>query len=248
MTQPTLADLLGRYIDRRTAAQAVGLGEFASGEVEAYDAAPVQPVDPKLAWDEAAVALHDCGGSAGVKAPEEWASLVAGHESHTALPLAAGHYPQSVRNLMPLYRAASPADVPVVAGTPVPVSGLADYAAGGSFAKALLAAGAYRSARQYDAAMAVVRSQAGRSSESERVAAANEEAATLWLSGDRPAADAIWQSLPETTPVLFNRGLAALFLGRKDLARTALAAAVARLPESSGWHHLGRLYLALAQS
>lgn len=248
MTQPTLADLLGRYLDRQSAAQAIGLGEVPTGDVEAYDAVPVQPVDPKLAWDEAAVALQNCGDTAVVKAPEEWASLVATQESHTALPLAAGHYPQSVRNLMPLYRAESLAELPVVAGTPVPVPGLADYSAEGSFAKAMMLAGVYRMARQYDAALAVVRPLVQSSVELERVAAANEEASTLWLNGDRKTADAIWQSLPESTPVLFNRGLAALFLGRKDDARVALTAAVARLPESSGWHHLGRLYLALAQS
>jgi len=47
-------------------------------------------------------------------------------------------------------------------------------------------------------------------------------------------------------PVLFNRGMAALFLDRPAEARADLRKATERLPESSGWHHLGRLYLALA--
>lgn len=248
MSQPTIADLFGRYLSRQSASQVAGMAQVTDGEVEAYDAAPVQPVDPKLAWDEACVALADCGGAKGVKAPADWASLVATQESQTALPLAAGHYPQAVRDLMPLYRAASPAELPVKVGTPVPVPALTDYAVGGSLAQSLLAAGAFRLARQYDAALAVLRDHANQVPESLRTVWANEEASTLWLRGDRAAADRIWQSLPETAAVLFNRGLAALFLGRKGEGRTALTAAVAMLPESSGWHHLGRLYLALAQS
>ena len=47
-------------------------------------------------------------------------------------------------------------------------------------------------------------------------------------------------------PVLFNRGMAALFLGRRDEAVAALTQAVAALPDTSAWHHLGHLYLALA--
>ena len=48
--------------------------------------------------------------------------------------------------------------------------------------------------------------------------------------------------------MLFNRGMAALFAGDNAAAREALRKAVAKLPESSGWHHLGRLYLALAEA
>jgi hypothetical protein len=47
--------------------------------------------------------------------------------------------------------------------------------------------------------------------------------------------------------VLFNRGTAALFLDRPTEARKPLTDAVALIPESSPWHHLGRLYLALAE-
>jgi hypothetical protein len=47
--------------------------------------------------------------------------------------------------------------------------------------------------------------------------------------------------------VLFNRGMAALFLGQPAKARNWLARAADQLPETSGWHHLGRLYLALAE-
>ena len=75
---------------------------------------------------------------------------------------------------------------------------------------------------------------------------ANETAAILWHCGSKAEAAKRWQELPESIPVLFNRGMAALFTGRTDDARANLRRAVAKLPESSGWHHLARLYLALA--
>ena len=45
-----------------------------------------------------------------------------------------------------------------------------------------------------------------------------------------------------------RRGMAALFLGRAAEAVEPLKAAIAGLPETSAWHHLGCLYLALAQA
>jgi hypothetical protein len=41
--------------------------------------------------------------------------------------------------------------------------------------------------------------------------------------------------------------MAALFLGRPTEAREHLKAAVAGLGETSAWHHLGSLYLTLAE-
>jgi hypothetical protein len=75
----------------------------------------------------------------------------------------------------------------------------------------------------------------------------NERAANLWTSGKRGDAADVWNSLPESPPVQFNRGLAALFHGDKSVAQSCFSNAVEQITESSGWHHLGRLYLALAQ-
>ncbi len=75
---------------------------------------------------------------------------------------------------------------------------------------------------------------------------ANEQAALAWQRGDARAVGA-WQSQPESVPVLFNRGMAALFLGESAEARACLGRAAAQLPEDGPWHHLARLYLALAE-
>jgi hypothetical protein len=40
--------------------------------------------------------------------------------------------------------------------------------------------------------------------------------------------------------------MAALFLDEPQKARASLVKAVEHIPDSSAWHHLGRLYLALA--
>ena len=62
-----------------------------------------------------------------------------------------------------------------------------------------------------------------------------------------PKALEMWQKQEATTAVLFNRGMASLFLNRPADARAALNQAIGKLPESSSWHHLARLYLTLAE-
>ena len=79
-----------------------------------------------------------------------------------------------------------------------------------------------------------------------RAAHANEEAALAWHRGRADEAAALWQKQSESVPVLFNRGMAALFLGDAVTAHEALTRAAAALPETGAWHHLARLYLALA--
>jgi tetratricopeptide (TPR) repeat protein len=71
-------------------------------------------------------------------------------------------------------------------------------------------------------------------------------AALAWHRGEADKALALWEKQEPLAPVLFNRGMAAVFLGRTDLARASLDAAVAQLPETSAWHHLARLYATLA--
>ena len=60
--------------------------------------------------------------------------------------------------------------------------------------------------------------------------------------GDHRQATKLWNSLPASAPVLFNRGVAELFAGSAAAAISHFKAAVAQLPDSSSWHHLGRLF------
>ena len=52
--QPNLGDLLARYLEKQADAQAAGITTF-DGEVMPYEVGPLQPLDPKLAWDEALI-------------------------------------------------------------------------------------------------------------------------------------------------------------------------------------------------
>ena len=61
--QPNLNELFAGYLARQADAQAAGIASFDS-EVTPYEVGPVQPLDPKMAWDEALAALALVGESA----------------------------------------------------------------------------------------------------------------------------------------------------------------------------------------
>ena len=82
----------------------------------------------------------------------------------------------------------------------------------------LLAAGVLRLARHFDEAQDLLRAAASLPAEWQPVRA-NEEAALAWHRGAADEAAALWQAQPASVPVLFNRGVAALFLDRPAEAR-----------------------------
>lgn len=114
-------------------------------------------------------------------------------------------------------------------------------------AESLLAAAVLRAACDFEQSGATLESLRNQMPAHLSSAFVNEEAALYWAQGEAAKAVALWESLPETAPVLFNRGMAALFMKATSKARDLLKKAVALIPETDGWHHLGRLYLALAE-
>src|SRR4051794_31193246 len=89
--QPDIAALMARYLGRQSAAHAIGLAAVGPGEVEPYEAVPVQAVDPRHAWDEASAVLAQFEGPGKTgKAPADWPQLVAAQPSHAGLAFAAG--------------------------------------------------------------------------------------------------------------------------------------------------------------
>jgi hypothetical protein len=254
--QPSLSDLMARYLGRQTAAQGMGFVRAeAADEVVPFEAVPVRPVDARVAWDEATAVLRHFQPGTDTPtrtAPPDWASLVAGHEPATALAFAVGNFPQLVRDWQPLLQAT---DLPALRRTTMrslPAAGLVEWAdqvtSQGCFPDILLAVGALRLAREYDRAAAILQSREALVPSEWRGAWANEQAALAWHRGHADEAAALWRAQPTSAPVLFNRGMAALFLGHRADARTALGKAVTQLPEDGAWHHLGRLYLALAET
>jgi hypothetical protein len=250
---PTLAELTARYLQRQVSARDAGLAAAETGEVVPFESAPVQPVDPRLAWEEAGAAVR-CfrpAKNGSRQSPPEWPVLVAAHEPVAALAFATGNFPQLVRDLHPLLQATDLTTLRPTGGVPLPAPALPDWAAEvakkDDWDQRLLALGTLRLARQFDSAVELAaRHQAAVPAEW-RAAWANEQAALAWHRGHADEAAALWGAHADGVPVFFNRGMADLFLGRPVEARPWLTRAVAQLPDDSSWHHLGRLYLTLAE-
>jgi tetratricopeptide (TPR) repeat protein len=254
--QPAISELLAGYLRQQISRQAAGLaGVESTGEVVPFDAIPVQPVDAALAWSEAvAVALHFQPESQTPTwpVPPDWAAMVSSQEPVAALALSFGNYPQMVRSLHTLLHATDlRALLPAGEASAPPAPGVREWAAastrGRPFPQVLLAVGVLRLNRQFDAAAELLERHKAEAPSPWQAAWANEEAALAWHQGRVQEAANLWQKQAASLPVLFNRGMAALFLGNSAEARPVLTEAVEQLPEESGWSHLGRLYLVLAE-
>jgi tetratricopeptide (TPR) repeat protein len=238
--QPTIEALMVRFLANRSdAASAVELGE---SEVEPHEVAAGFRVDLRAAWLDATAALTTgaTAPSPATALPPEWGTLVSQPSSAFALPMAAGHFPQRVKDLQPLLTKFNPAELrPTGTQGALPAfANLRNWIAKNGSANSLVAAGIARTLGDFDTAETLLKN--AKSCE-------NEHAALLWQRGKCAEALAAWDAMPESPAVLFNRGMARLFLGRIAESRDLLQRAVTAIPESSGWNALARLYLALAE-
>jgi tetratricopeptide (TPR) repeat protein len=264
--QPRLSELLARYLRQPAHPRT-------SREVELHNLLEVS-VDLELSWAEATRVLsywHPDSKVGALQPPEDWSFLVENnqHELVAATPFALGNYPQIVRNVQSLlqggdlsslrpakadaWRAGgvSPSRESDVPGRQESHPGLQHWAdklaRKGREPQTLLAAGVLRLARHFDEAGELLE-RAEKAGASKWLAArSNEKAALAWHRGDAEAAADLWRSQAGSVPVLFNRGMADLFLGKAAKARSWLGKVVEQLPDDDGWHHLGRLYLVLAE-
>ena len=236
--QPTLADLMVRFLATRSDAAAAAV-EHASGGVEPHEVAAGFRVDPRAAWTDATASQH----TAAAPVPNDWSSLVNQPVPAFAVAMAAGNFPQRVKDLHPLLvnfngpRLRPSPDSAPVAGCAGLRSWVEREAQGGS---KLLAAGVARALGDFDRAEALLADCKGSEVE-------NERAALLWHRGKCDDALAAWNAMPDSPAVWFNRGMALLFTGKAVEARKALTKAAGGIPESSGWNALARLYQAIAE-
>ncbi|MCS7046734.1 MAG: hypothetical protein NZO58_10290 [Gemmataceae bacterium] len=249
---PTLDDLLSRYLDRQAAAQGEGLAMFEAGQVTPYDAGPVQPIDPQPAWAEAVTALGPTWAGVKLAPPPHWPQLVASHEPVVALAWCVGNFPQLVRNFHAILRYDNLAHLRPAGGRPVNAPALLEWAqqvaAQQQFPEAILAVGALRLAQHFDQASWLLETLDRDVPAAWRAVWVNERAALAWHRGDADEAVRQWRAAEPTLPVRFNRAMADLFSGNAvDSVSSRLKELVVHLPETSGWHHLARLYLALAK-
>lgn len=252
-TPQSVADLFSRYLRRQMEAQAEGMN-FADpdGQVVPHEAVPVRPVEPWLAWQDALAVVRPLTTGQrepGWETPPDWPSLVAAQEPAVALAFCLGNFPQMVRNLQLLLSGGDLTGLRQTLGRPVFISpALGQWASlSRPYPQVLLAVGVLRLARRFDEASTLL-ALTEDAPAAWQALRANEEAALAWHRGQAEEALSLWQAQKASVPVLFNRGMASLFLGRPADARNALGEAVAQLPEASAWHHLGQLYLALAAS
>jgi tetratricopeptide (TPR) repeat protein len=253
-SQPSLADLMLRFVNRPVEPASIEAEAGALGEVEPHEVAVGFRADPRLAWQEGLAVLDVFGMRESVKsitAPSEWAAVVVRQEAVATQPFALASYPQRVRDLTALLQAQDLTKLRPSgenrSATPALKNWAARQAAKGTFAGSLLAAAVLRAAHDFEQAERLLNDLRGKMTEKEQAAFANEEAALLWQRGKVEKAAEIWERLPESPAVMFNRGMAALFLNQTAKARQCLKTAIAGLPENDGWHHLGSLYLALAE-
>lgn len=251
--QPALADLFARYLQRQVGAQADGLG-FAepTGEVVPFESVPAQPVEPRLAWNEA-IAVGSYFGvektTRAWQAPPEWSGLVAGLEPMMAPAFCLGNFPQLVRSYQPLLQTSDLSTLLKPATQPARVPLLIDWVKAQKPAdpRMVLAIAMLRLAGHFAEASELLKAHREHVPQAWQGLWDNEEAALAWHQGRVADAARLWEAQPASGPVLFNRGLAALFTGRAAEARGHLKQAAEKLPEQDGWHHLARLYLALAE-
>src|SRR5262249_54807069 len=124
--QPRIDELMARFLNQQAADRAAGIPEPTVSEIEPYEAAFAPAVEPRTALDEAVTALKLCapdGGLANVAMPPDGPSLVTNAGPHFAAPLAAGGFPQLLRDLPGLLRAEKKAAL-LAEGTPVNVPSL----------------------------------------------------------------------------------------------------------------------------
>lgn len=252
---PSLADLLAGYLRDQADAHAAGVALPQSAEVVPFEAVPVQAIDPKLAWGEATFILRywsDDPAVQAIQAPPEWPALVQAQSPTVAVAFCLGNFPQLVRDWQPFLHATHLAELRQTDGRALSAPPLDDWvqatARRGSLPRGLLAAGVLRLARQFDAAQECLQASRPDLPAAWQAAWENEQAALLWHRGQAEQAAALWRSQPDSIPVCFNRGMAALFLDQPAQAHTDLTGVRAGLPEDNGWHHLASLYLALAEA
>jgi hypothetical protein len=250
---PTLAALTAGFLSRTKDAETLTAAAAALGEVAPHEVSVGYRAEPRLAWDESLEVLAAFGQKAApIPAPGDWGALVARQDGLGALPFALANYPQRVRDLGMLLQTSKLSDLLPSSTESTPVStGLLKWGTrhiqAGNLPHALIAAANYRAARDFDRAAETLASLKATVGAEWAPVLANEEAALLWHRGEYARAAEMWNNLPDSVPVRFNRGMAALFVGRPAEAREHLKAAVAGLAEASAWHHLASLYLTLSE-
>jgi hypothetical protein len=244
--QPSLNVLMARFLAARAAqpADAADAGEVVPHEV----AGGFRPT-ANATWDEALAAFRLFGVEAEqLPCPADWAAFAALDRHAVAVPLAAGLFPQRVRQVPALTGGHAAEATDTVAGFAGLRGWLVKALRSQSATTLLVAAGVAAGLGDWSEAEAALRQAEPLCVGLWRAAWVNQHAALEWLRGRHAEAAAAWAQLDADTVAAFNRGMAELFAGQTGEANAALEQAADTLPDSSGWRHLAKLYQSLAQA
>ena len=232
--QPSLAELTSRALIARS--NQVHSDELA-GDVEPHEILAAIRVDAQAAWIDSQLALQLLGSTVSLKTPPtDWATFVDTSTGRLGIPMAAGQFPQRLREVAGLFAENL---VESTKSKPSGITGLKNWVGRTQISKNLseqLLAGGIG----HELGEAVLPISGNSAAET------NEQAARLWIDGQRETALKVWQTLPDSPVASFNVGMAFLMLNRAPTAIVHLQAAVATLPADSGWQQLAALYLAVA--
>jgi hypothetical protein len=234
-TPPSLATLTARFLAKN---EDVGTVE---ASVEPHEVASAFVAYPKAAWNEAVAAAKLLGVTDSIPVPGDWAAFVQQAGPVDCLPLAIGHFPQQVSDVSRLLEGkrttpsvrsntwtAKPAKLPILNHL-------------------LNAADARLSGRWSEAEKQLADAEKIASTDAFKTLVKNERAALALAKGDTATATKLWTELSPTAVGAFNLGVTAMMQNKAD-AKKWFTEAAERLPETSSWHHLAKMYLALAST
>ena len=241
--QPSLQELMTRFIARKGSTADADVGS----EVEPHEVVGGFHAPARATWDEATTVFRLFGVEAEKMAcPPEWAAFRALDTRRGVVPLAAGFFPQAVRDATPL---------PLLGSVPTPVEGFPGLRAwvktatrSPSPAVTLLAAGVAASLGDVAEADAALTAAKVICTDQWQALWAVQKAAVLTARGNFSEAASVLATGGEHPVVGFNRGLLSLILGQTDEGIRSLEQSAVALPDNTGWRHLAFLYCAAAKS
>lgn len=232
-TTPRWQDLLARMLEQEHA-------EVPTSEVELYQAQPALGLDLSMAWNEAILPgqlLSEDMPQVSARFPSAWNAVR--HVSFAApFPCCIGMAPQFLQKIDSILENAQTFFEQELPSMPAGVT--AETALDNKTTLSQLAIA--RLAGDTEQVNRLIADLDGETLQK------NELAAQLWLAGQRGEAKEAWDNLDGNHPVIaFNQGLAALASQDAARGRERLAKAVSGFDQTTGWHHLAELYLAVAQ-
>ncbi len=211
MTSPSLNALTTRYL----AAKSNGSDEISFGDVQPHEVITSFRADPATTWNEARIAFSLFGVTApSLPIPGDWSSYVANlHEANPG-PLCLGVVPQSLRDLTkhdlkPQCRSTRSENSD---RTLAPY--ISKRKSSCTVEDRLIVAACYRLSGNFTECESTLASLTAEANLETVHLIANERAAMEWSRGNSSTASAIWNAMPDSPAVYFNRGLVAWHNGK----------------------------------